>query len=327
MKDAAPPQVLAYSVEHLDASGVVRQFRLNSFSDGTLELVDSRHRMFLKRVYCPHITRDALYEGSVVNVFGRAFEILGPADPGTTKYVERTSTAAAAVRLDSQALGEMVRRLERAVTAIRSLATVRLVDLPADAHERLKEVPGNLVVSICVYDATTAAGAKLDDALRDIVSVPLDPTLDLHTLAHCCDPLTLCLVKPHVLKAKRGGDLLLAIARAGFEVAALHLFFLDATSAHAFFTAYKGVWREYEDIVAHCTQGPCLALMLQADPAPFRDFCGPLDVELAKALRPTSLRATFGDTLVENAVHCTDMSEDGQLECHFFFNLLAKAGA
>jgi nucleoside diphosphate kinase len=36
--------------------------------------------------------------------------------------------------------------------------------------------------------------------------------------------------------------------------------------------------------------------------------------ELARKLRPNTLRARFGKTKIQNAVHCTDLPEDGLLE-------------
>lgn len=36
--------------------------------------------------------------------------------------------------------------------------------------------------------------------------------------------------------------------------------------------------------------------------------------EIARQLRPRTLRAVFGETKVQNAVHCTDLPEDGLLE-------------
>ena len=57
----------------------------------------------------------------------------------------------------------------------------------------------------------------------------------------------------------------------------------------------------------------------------FRELVGPADVELARALRPRSLRAQFGASRALNGLHCTDLPEDGELECAFFFsNLSAK---
>ena len=54
----------------------------------------------------------------------------------------------------------------------------------------------------------------------------------------------------------------------------------------------------------------------------FRDLCGPSDVEVAKVLRPKSLRSRFGRDRVKNAVHCTDMPDDGALECTYFAHFL-----
>lgn len=41
--------------------------------------------------------------------------------------------------------------------------------------------------------------------------------------------------------------------------------------------------------------------------------------EIAKKLRPHTLRAQFGINIMCNAVHCTDLKEDVQLELDFFF--------
>jgi nucleoside-diphosphate kinase len=39
--------------------------------------------------------------------------------------------------------------------------------------------------------------------------------------------------------------------------------------------------------------------------------------EIARALRPKSLRALFGSDKIKNAVHCTDLPEDAILEVNF----------
>lgn len=56
----------------------------------------------------------------------------------------------------------------------------------------------------------------------------------------------------------------------------------------------------------------------------FRELCGPHDPEIARTLRPQSLRAKFGIDRVKNAVHCTDLPEDGILEVEYFFNILQQ---
>ena len=54
-----------------------------------------------------------------------------------------------------------------------------------------------------------------------------------------------------------------------------------------------------------------------------REFCGPADPEIARVLRPRSLRAQFGKNKVQNAIHCTDLPEDGPLEIDYFFSIIA----
>lgn len=55
-----------------------------------------------------------------------------------------------------------------------------------------------------------------------------------------------------------------------------------------------------------------------------RDICGPADPEVARRLRPASLRARFGQDKVMNAVHCTDLADDGVLESQYFFSILQE---
>jgi len=55
-----------------------------------------------------------------------------------------------------------------------------------------------------------------------------------------------------------------------------------------------------------------------------RELCGPVDVEIAQKLRPKCIRANYGAQGALNAVHCTDLPEDGFLECRFFFQVLEK---
>jgi nucleoside diphosphate kinase len=50
-----------------------------------------------------------------------------------------------------------------------------------------------------------------------------------------------------------------------------------------------------------------------------RDLAGPADPELARAAAPDSLRARFGQTEARNAVHVTDLAQDGRREAEFFF--------
>lgn len=54
----------------------------------------------------------------------------------------------------------------------------------------------------------------------------------------------------------------------------------------------------------------------------FREFCGPHDPEMARTLRPHTMRALFGLDKIKNAVHCTDLPDDAMLEVEYFFRIL-----
>ena len=68
-------------------------------------------------------------------------------------------------------------------------------------------------------------------------------------------------------------------------------------------------------MIDQLASGPCLALEVRQDDAveKFKKFCGPYDPEIGRKLEPNSLRARYGEDRIYNAVHCTDLPEDGQL--------------
>mmetsp|Transcript_11075 Transcript_11075/g.18544 ORF Transcript_11075/g.18544 Transcript_11075/m.18544 type:complete len:150 (-) Transcript_11075:49-498(-) len=135
---------------------------------------------------------------------------------------------------------------------------------------------------------------------------------------------TLCLIKPHIVKNGQAGQVIDMILQNGFEISAMEIFYLTRGMIEEFYDVYKGVLPEYLPLIEHLSNGPCIALEVRQDNAvtTFREFVGPHDPEIAKHLRSNTLRAKFGLDKVKNAVHCTDLPEDGVLECEYFFNTL-----
>ncbi|XP_059530132.1 nucleoside diphosphate kinase 7 isoform X4 [Myotis daubentonii] len=127
---------------------------------------------------------------------------------------------------------------------------------------------------------------------------------------------TCCIIKPHAISEGMLGKILMAIRDAGFEISAMQMFNMDRANVEEFYEVYKGVVSEYNEMVTEIYSGPCVALeILQTNPAKtFRELCGPADPEIARHLRPGTLRAVFGKSKIQNAVHCTDLPEDGLLE-------------
>ena len=80
-------------------------------------------------------------------------------------------------------------------------------------------------------------------------------------------------------------------------------------------------------MVEELCSGPCFALEItgkgSATAEAFREFIGPADPEIARTLRSNTLRAKFGRNKIKNAIHCTDLPEDCQLEVEYFFRILA----
>lgn len=101
----------------------------------------------------------------------------------------------------------------------------------------------------------------------------------------------------------------------------MQLFNLDKPTAEEFLEIYRGVLPEYMPICEAMTNGPSLVLEVRQENAvaSFRQLCGPMDPEIAKNLRPNTLRAKFGCDRVKNGIHCTDLPEDGVLESQYFF--------
>uniref|UniRef100_A0A5F8H045 Nucleoside diphosphate kinase homolog 7 n=1 Tax=Monodelphis domestica TaxID=13616 RepID=A0A5F8H045_MONDO len=126
---------------------------------------------------------------------------------------------------------------------------------------------------------------------------------------------TCCVIKPHAINAGQLGKILIAIRDEGFEISAMQMFHMDRVNVEEFYEVYKGVVTDFSDMVTELYSGPCVALEIQQHcTKTFREFCGPADPEIARHLRPGTLRAIFGKSRIQNAVHCTDLPEDGLLE-------------
>ncbi|CAK7305943.1 Nucleoside diphosphate kinase 7 [Vulpes lagopus] len=135
---------------------------------------------------------------------------------------------------------------------------------------------------------------------------------------------TCCIIKPHAISEGLLGKILMTIRDAGFEISAMQMFNMDRVNIEEFYEVYKGVVSEYNEMVTEIYSGPCVAMEIQQNnpTKTFREFCGPTDPEIAQHLCPGTLRAIFGKTKIQNAIHCTDLPDDGLLEVQYFFKIL-----
>ena len=135
---------------------------------------------------------------------------------------------------------------------------------------------------------------------------------------------SLLVIKPHIIEEGKAGKLIDIVLNEGFEISSMTMIYLDKETAENFFDVYKGFLPEYSAIVTHLISGPIIALELRQDDVvqKLRALVGPHDPIIARALRPHTFRALFGIDRVRNVCHCTDLPEDGVLECQYFFELV-----
>lgn len=137
---------------------------------------------------------------------------------------------------------------------------------------------------------------------------------------------TCCIIKPHAVGSGLAGDIIEVIQKGGFQITAMEMFNVETANGEEFYEIYKGVVSEYQSMVTELCNGPCIALEITGKgpdtPSAFRELCGPSDPEIARHLRPKTIRAMFGKDKIRNAVHCTDLPEDGVLEVEYCFRIL-----
>lgn len=103
---------------------------------------------------------------------------------------------------------------------------------------------------------------------------------------------SLLIIKPHIVKEGLAGQIIDIVLSAGFEISAMELFNLSRPVVEEFMDVYKGVLPEYLPLIEHLSNGPLIALEVRQENVvnSLRDLCGPHDPEIAKHLRPDTIR-------------------------------------
>jgi len=187
-----------------------------------------------------------------------------------------------------------------------------------DAPQSLRAIFGSdLVQNICHGSADAEAAQREIDFF-------FGPNSKRFAQTAVLDNCTLAIVKPHALAQGLGGQIIDDILQRGFEISALQIFREDRANIEEFLEVYKEVVPEYNDMVAQLLEGPLLAMEIRAEDAvaSFREFVGPADPAIGRTLRPHTLRAKYGHDKIRNALHCTDLPEDGGLDVEYFFRIL-----
>lgn len=345
-----PGARLSFAVNYDDPqAGVTRKYQLCYYTqDDTLEMHDIKNRrIFLKRCSYPQVAPSDLFLGATVSVHARRLKVVAYADDATQRiFQHKSATTITIVRPEGvERLGDVIRCANASGLRVTRINMLRLTGAESGHLQAIDPSAGNWGGHPIVAIELTGSGAhetwQNTAEAREIgggvwvpeeVAVPQitewffeDPDRrdrSSATLQNC----SLVVVKPHAVRAGHSGDIIKTLLEEGFEISALRLFHLSKADAEDFLEVYKGVVPEYTGLVEQMSSAPALVLEVRAEGAvqALRSVCGPHDPEIAKVLRPSSLRARFGETRVCNAVHCTDLPEDGTLECDFFFDMLKQ---
>lgn len=277
-------------------------------------------RTFLKRCDYPSVSAKDLYKGGIITVYSRQLTIADYGDEFTRKMFEGQASSVTAC-VTPAALPSMGRILDAIAAAELTLGELCL--LPDGLALKLTgantiETWDKLLPSI---NAELGEGSVVSTG--DLFGAALPPAV-LGDATTCA----LLLAKPHAVKSGVLGRMLDQILGSGFEVVNAKMLMLNRPNASEFLEVYKGVVPECVDWVEELTTGKSVALQLRFTANPeasvlaLRELCGAHDPEIAGHLHPTSLRALYGTSKVKNAVHCTDLPEDGPLEVEYFFSIL-----
>ena len=131
---------------------------------------------------------------------------------------------------------------------------------------------------------------------------------------------TLAIIKPDAVAKGVAGQILARIENAGFKVLAAKMLHITLDQARGFYAVHKDR-PFYASLCAFMTQGPCIAMVLEAENAiqRWRDLMGATDFTKAA---PGTIRKDFASSIEANAVHGSDSPESAAFEIPYFFSAL-----
>ena len=131
--------------------------------------------------------------------------------------------------------------------------------------------------------------------MREIEFMFGDKTSTTALLNNC----SCLMIKPHAVQSGNAGKIIDTVLEEGFEISALEQFNLSKPAAEEFFEVYKGVLPEFTPMVESILTGPVIAMEIRQENSvqALRELAGPHDPEIARHLRPNTLRYCFHEDL------------------------------
>jgi len=328
--------VLGFECEWFDEiSGRLNVLYLQFFLDDNTIQILTDTRTFLARIFYPDVTVTDLFVGNSITVYNRCITIKQYANAATTKYMQSREVHMLVV-LGSEGRNALGRILKTANS--HSLKTAKMKSIGVDMPD-IGARAGDFILQVVGYNGKESEKyIPAVEGLGKFVTCGVVKHADMTEImarksalpVRDSESCSLCIIKPHVMRDQRAGDVIDSILAQGFEIGAIFSVHFTASIAEEIFSVYKEVYPKFTASIEHLISSPCLALKVTSPSNSFdlverfREFCGPLNPEMAQTLRKGSLRATFGRSHEENAVHCTDLAEDAHMECRYVFDMLAS---
>ncbi|MEK6774248.1 MAG: nucleoside-diphosphate kinase [Bdellovibrionota bacterium] len=128
---------------------------------------------------------------------------------------------------------------------------------------------------------------------------------------------TFSIIKPNAMKKNCLGDILSIFEANGLKIAAAKIAVISKDKCEEFYAEHKAR-PFFGELVTFMTSGPVMLMCLQGENAVLknREIMGATDPKKATA---GTIRAKFGDSMGENAVHGSDSATSAQRELALFF--------
>jgi nucleoside-diphosphate kinase len=128
---------------------------------------------------------------------------------------------------------------------------------------------------------------------------------------------TFSTIKPDAVKAGKVGEILARIEHADFKIIALRMRRLTRHEAEMFYNVHRQR-PFFSSLCDFMSSGPCVTMALEAPNAilGLRTLMGATDPTKA---HPGTIRADFGSTIENNAIHGSDGVDTAKDEISYFF--------
>lgn len=337
--------VLGFELDSFDdISSTMQHFYLKYFlQDNTLEIIQKNsNKTYLKRIFYPSVQLSDLYLGQSINIYSRLYTLTAYANNLTESYMKARETH---FLIETKAMDSLLKIMSLAKKFEMSLGSIRSMDsyhFASIVEDSLEITPDSYIVQYVGVDNSKKDQYKefynkvnvlfgTDSTILACSYVKVNEIFDkIKSPIRVANNSTLCIIKPHVVKSNQAVDILNKIVGQGFQIRAMLSMHMTLSMAEELFDVYRSIIPNFFQMLQEICSGNIIALMITKNNYEysvvdeFRNICGPLYPEIAKALRPSSIRALYGVNPFSNAVHCTDLSDDGEMECRYVFETIGS---